>query len=174
MRLCCTFRRENPTTLKKDFTILERVRGKGRFLGCVVGVRTLAGEWWGEGEIKMYMDGDKEFPTICGTGTEDYILSAWGVGPHANMYQGCPLHRQDLISFYRWHVLDPVCFHKDLRVTIQQIGYRMGEGLFERSDDWSAAAFFYLLQPVRLPEMPGVKERLADITEKREGDPVPP
>jgi len=171
-RLCCTFRRENPTTIGKDFTILERVDGEGRFLGCVVGVRTLAADWWGEGEIKIHMDGDRDFPTICGTGTEDYILSAWGVGPHANIYQGAPLLREDLISFYRWHVLDPIYFHREINVTIQQIGWNK-EGLFERSDDWSAAAFFYLRDLRKLPKIVSVEERLADITERRQGDPPP-
>jgi hypothetical protein len=168
-RLCCTFRRENPTSLGTDFTILERVEGRGRFLGAVVGVRTLAREWWGEGEIKMYLNGDKEYPTICGTGTEDYILSAWGVGQHTNIYQGTPLSRQDLISFYRWHVLDPLYFKKDIRVTMQQIGAGKG-GLIERSDDWSAAAFFYVDNPRKLPKIPSVEERLTNITEKRDSD----
>ncbi len=173
-RLCCTFRRENPTTIGKDFTILERVEGEGRFLGDVAGVRTMGREWWGEGEIKVYLDGDKEFPTICGTGTEDYILSAWGVGQHANLYQGCPLHRKDLISFYRWHILDPIYFHKDIKITIQQIGFRYSDRtLFERSDDWSVAAFYYVLQPKELPKIPSVEERIADITEQRESVPAP-
>jgi hypothetical protein len=172
-RLCCTFRRENPTVLGRDFTILEKVSGEGRFIGDVVGIRTLAGEWWGEGEVKIYMDGDTSYPTICGTGTEDYIGSAWEVGPHANIYQGCPLCRQDLISFYRWHVLDPIYFHKDIRITIQQIGFRRKEKtLFERVDDWSAAAFFYLIRPTKLPEVPNLEERISNIIEIREGDPT--
>ena len=136
-RLCCTFRRENPTTIGKDFAILEKVKGEGSFLGCVVGVRTLSLEWWGEGEIKIYMDGDEEFPTICGTGAEDYYLTAYdGVGPHGTLYQGSPLRFQDFISFYRWHVLDPIYFHQDIRITMQQIGATYEEGYYERSDDW--------------------------------------
>ena len=170
-RLCCTFRRENPTNIGQDFTILERVEGGGSFLGCVIGVRTLGEHWWGEGELKVYLDGDEEYPTICGTGTEDYILSAWGVGQHANLYQGCPLHRKDLISFYRWHVLDRIYFHTDIKITMQQIGKGPEPGsLFERSDDWSAAAFFYLSEPVKLPEIPGYENRLSDLIEPRDGD----
>lgn len=170
-RLCCSFRRENPTRVKEDFAILPQVGGCGRFLGCVVGVRTLFENWWGEGELKVYLDGDTDLPTICGTGTEDYILSAWGVGQHANIYQGCPLHRQDLVSFYRWHVLDPIYFQESIRVTIQQIGWGK-PGLFERCDDWSAAAFWYQTNPGKLPDtLPSREQRLAALLEPREGEP---
>jgi hypothetical protein len=125
------FRRENPTTMKRDFVIDEGLRGPGRFLGCVVGVRTVDqdGIWYGEGEVKIYRDGDDDLPTICGTGLEDYVGSAWGLGPHDAAFQGAPLDvRQrgrllpDFVGFYRWHVPDPVMFESDLRVTIQQIG----------------------------------------------------
>jgi len=135
-----SFRRENPTFLKQDFVITEGLRGPGRFLGCAVGVRTIdpAG-WYGEGEVKMFIDGDRDFPTICGTGLEDYVGSAWGMGAHAAHYAGSPLEvrdpRQrwgmpDYLSFYRWHVSDQVVFREDLKVTIQQIGhttFRPGE-----------------------------------------------
>lgn len=170
-RLCCSFRRENPTRVREDFAILDRVEGRGRFLGCVVGVRALFENWWGEGELKVYLDGDKVLPTICGTGTEDYALSAWCVGQHANPYQGCPLYRQDLISFYRWHVLDPVYFQDSIRVTMQQIGWGK-PGLFERCDDWSAAAFWYQTNPGKLPgRLPDREQRLAALLEPREGEP---
>jgi hypothetical protein len=125
------FRRENPTTMKRDFVIAEGLRGPGRFLGCVVGVRVFddGGDWYGEGEVKIYKDGDAELPTICGTGLEDYIGSAWGLGAHYALFAGAPLdvRRQghvlpDFVGFYRWHVPAPVMFSTDLRVTIQQIG----------------------------------------------------
>ena len=86
------FRRENPTTIGRDFVILEPVRGPGRYLGCVVGVRVLdPGTWYGEGEVKVYRDGDTDHPTICGTGLEDYVGTAWGMGAHAAPYGGAPL-----------------------------------------------------------------------------------
>jgi hypothetical protein len=133
-RLHATFRRENPTTLRRDFVILDGLAGPGRFLGCVVGIRPLdPGSWYGEGELKIFRDGDTELPTICGTGLEDYVGSAWGMGAHASLYAGAPLDVRppdaaphaipDFVGFYRWHVLDPVCFERELRVTIQQIGY---------------------------------------------------
>jgi len=126
------FRRENPTVLKRDFVIAEGLRGPGRFLGCAVGVRVLdEGTWYGEGEVKVYRDGDAALPTICGTGLEDYVGSAWGMGCHVARYAGVPLlvapaetpNLPDWVSFYRWHVPDPIVFRDDLRVTIQQIGY---------------------------------------------------
>ena len=126
-----TFRRENPTTMMRDFVICEGLRGPGRFLGCVVGIRVFddGGIWYGEGELKIYRDGDQDLPTICGTGLEDYVGSAWGLGSHAAPFAGTPLdvrrdgtRMPDFVGFYRWHVPDPVMFASDLRVTIQQIG----------------------------------------------------
>lgn len=116
----------------------------GRFLGCNVGVRVIdACAWWGEGETKVYRDGDEDFPTISGTGLEDYIGSAWGLGAHAAPYGGAPLLVQrpagdgspaapntDYVGFYRWHMLDPITFEREPTVTIQQIGamaFRAGE-----------------------------------------------
>lgn len=125
------FRRENPTTMGRDFVIAEGITGPGRFLGTNVGIRVLDDGWWyGEGEVKMYIDGDGALPTICGTGLEDYVGTAWGMGAHHALYAGSPLEvkqpgsaaQPDLLSFYRWHLPDPVVFEHDLRVTVQQIG----------------------------------------------------
>jgi hypothetical protein len=126
------WRRENPTQLKRDFTIVEGLRGPGRFFGCNVGIRVLPEpgfSWYGEGELKIYLDGDRDLPTWCGTGLEDYVGSAWGMGAHATPLQGAPLIAQapgasmpELVSFYRWHEPDPICFARELRVTLQQIG----------------------------------------------------
>ena len=94
-RLHVLFRRENPTTLKQDFELLPLRQQKGRYVGAVIGIRNLhADQWWGEGEIKVYMDGDKEFPTICGTGSEDYVGLSWGVQLNAFLYNGCSPERQ--------------------------------------------------------------------------------
>ncbi len=129
------FRRENPTRMQSDFVIAEGLRGPGRFLGCNVGVRVLdEGSWYGEGEVKVYRDGDREHPTICGTGLEDYVGSAWGMGPHHAPNGGAPLvvapprppdalaAGPDFVGFYRWHLADPIMYAEELRVTIQQIG----------------------------------------------------
>jgi hypothetical protein len=133
--LLVSFRRENPTTLKEDFVIAADLRGPGRFLGCNVGVRIIDhADWYGEGEVKVYRDGDTDFPTICGTGLEDYVGSAWGLGRFHSPHSGAPLivapeeqasamgTQPDLVGFYRWHLLDPIMFERELRVTIQQIG----------------------------------------------------
>jgi len=165
-RLCCMFRRQNPTREKEDFVILPQIEGEGRFLGTVCGVRPLQAEWWGEGEIKIYLDGEDKLPTICGTGTEDYVGTAWGLGEHYAFYQGCPYYKDNLVSFYRWHVPDPVYFHESIKVTIQQIGHKMDSGYFERVDDWSAAAFWYQKHPLPLPEiLPARDKRLEKIIE---------
>jgi hypothetical protein len=120
------WRRSNPTTVGQDFEILPKVTGKGRFLGSNIAVaadkKTLG--WWGEGEAKVYLDSDTEFPSLAGTGTEDYIGTAWGQKVYVNRYQGCLVANDDLghFSFYRYHVPDPVYFDTAARVTIQQIG----------------------------------------------------
>jgi hypothetical protein len=157
--------------------------------------------WWGEGEVKIYLDGDDKYPTLCGTGTEDYIGTGWGQGPYAHLYQGC--NYADGVynwwGFYRLHVPDPVYFHKDCRVTIQQIGcwapnvkekfhkagkpiYQAGKGLvavdfspeskaagygtFERQDDWSSCAWFYLDKPTNdLPPLPPAAKRMEGLEE---------
>ena len=120
------WRRENPTKLTRDFEILPKITGKGKFLGTNIGVIENKDNigWWGEGEVKMYIDGDTDFPTIVGTGTEDYIGTGWGQKPFSNLYQGALIEDSSNghHTFYRYHVPDPVYFNKDIRVTIQQIG----------------------------------------------------
>lgn len=121
------YRRENPTTPTRDFEILPKVIGMGRYLGANIGIRTLGDYrepiWFGEGEIKIYLDGDDAYPTLVGTGTEDLVGSAWGLGKFSHLYQGTLLAEKDdgVWALYRYHVPDPVYFHKDLRVTIQQM-----------------------------------------------------
>jgi hypothetical protein len=191
------FRRENPTRVQQDYEILPRVEGRGRYLGANVGVivnqEQYFNTWWGEGEIKIYLDGDRELPTLVGTGTEDYIGTAWGQGQFANLYQGSPVADERAMRwcFYRYHVPDPVYFQRDARVTMQQIGYladhsrggpiRTGrklysagpglvekdlttDGKFERSDDWSSCAYFYLDRPENnLPPLAPVAKRVEGL-----------
>lgn len=119
--------RQMKARLGEDFVVLPKVSGKGRFLGMTVGVNTDSAygkSWWGEGEVKMYVDGDGQYPTIAGTGTEDYIGSAWGLGQFINQYQGCTVANDSLgqYNFYRWHIPDAIYFNKEIKVTLQQIG----------------------------------------------------
>jgi hypothetical protein len=142
------FRRENPTMLGRDFVVWdETLHGPGRFLGWTGGVRVLDDRWWwGEGEMKFYFDGE-DLPTICGTGTEDYLDSAWCLGTFAAPETGAPLvtslvgesedARHELVSFYRWHASDPVVFSSSLRATIQQIG----SAVFAAGDEQSYERF---------------------------------
>lgn len=133
------YRRENPTTLRRDFEILPRVEGRGRFLGCSIGAiantEHHGRSWWGEGEVKAYIDGDTDHPTLCGTGTEDYIGTGWGQGCYSMMWHGCPLADAEKMqySFYRLHGPDPVYFGSDIRVTIQQIGYGGMEDVYKQA-----------------------------------------
>lgn len=125
--------RDTATTLAGDFELLPQVNGKGRFLGVNIGVTANAlykKSWFGEGEVKIYLDGDKDFPTLNGTGTEDYIGTAWGQGKFINTYTGCTVADDTLLqwAFYRYHIPDPIYFKNDCRVTVQQIG---GDGTAE-------------------------------------------
>lgn len=173
-----TFRRQNPTTMGDDFVITEGLRGPGRFLGCNVGVRTIdPGSWYGEGEVKVFRDGDADLPTICGTGLEDYVGSAWGMGAHATAYGGAPLvvgppgsprDMPDFVGFYRWHLPDPIMFATDLKVTIQQIGamaFRPDEvdarAEYERTNPLAGIGQWIPL-PIGEPRLFGIVERVDD------------
>jgi hypothetical protein len=119
--------RQETKALGDDITILPALKGKGRFLGISAAIITdslYAKTWWGEGEVKMYIDGDGSYPTINGTGAEDYIGSAWGLGTFTNLYQGCTVADETKreFNFYRLHVPDAIYFNKDIRVVLQQIG----------------------------------------------------
>ncbi len=191
------YRRENPTRLQEDYEILPQIKGKGRFLGCNIGIiantDVYFSTWWGEGEVKIYLDGDTTHPTLCGTGTEDYIGTAYGQGRFDHLFQGCHVadHEKLEFCFYRYHIPDPVYFDREIRATIQQIGYwsesnsplflynksqiystsmekmdfakealGASAGIFERHDDWSSCAYFYLDSPVNdLPALAPAKER---------------
>lgn len=121
------WRRERPTRLGEAFRLLPRVTGRGRYLGASIGVRpdsAYGTTWWGEGEAKIYLDGDRATPTLVGTGTEDYIGSGWGQGAYVNRYQGAPVadEKARRWTFYRYHIPDPIYFAQDCEVALQQIG----------------------------------------------------
>jgi hypothetical protein len=119
--------RDTATVLGEDFEIMPLVKGRGRFLGTNVSILSnpvYGDTWWGEGEVKIYLNGDDRFPTLVGTGTEDYIGSGWGQGQFFNRYEGCSIADEEKRqwAFYRYHIPDPVYFQTDCRVTIQQMG----------------------------------------------------
>lgn len=168
------FRRSNPTKGSLH-TILDGVKGKGQYVGTYMAWRVTNNGWWGEGEIKFYMDGDKKFPTICGTGTEDYFCGSYNfenkethqyqefTTPYAGMHQ---VIRPDglynaVTSFglYRFHVLDPIRFDKDLRVDIQDLGWRHDRRYLNQQSDISSTAFWYQTEPhATFPELPGADD----------------
>jgi hypothetical protein len=126
--------RVEKTELAKDFVILPNVRGKGRYLGTNMGVITeplYEKSWWGEGEVKIYMDGDIDLPTLNGTGTEDYIGTGWGQGQFVHQYQGCIVadEANGQWAFYRYHIPDPVYFSSACKVTIQVMGGDMTDNV---------------------------------------------
>ncbi len=123
------FRRQNPCPVSRDYVLLDTQGSPGVFVGALVGVNVRGPNWWGEGEMKFYLDGDTDWPTICGTGAEDYLCSGWGMWRHEAIYTGVNYITRDpattweqFVSFYRFHVLDPIYFQSALRVELQQLG----------------------------------------------------
>jgi hypothetical protein len=162
------FRRTNPLPYRQPYTILDGVRGWGHYVGTSLTWGANNSGWWGEGEVKFYLDGDGAYPTLCGTGTEDYFGGAynWDVGgqytPYSTPFMGMTCFRPDgtyrsqqRFAMYRWHVMDPVRFESDLRVTIQALGWRDGGRYLALQDDVASVAYWYQSLPsAPFPQLP--------------------
>jgi hypothetical protein len=165
------FRRSNPLPYGEVFTILDGVQGQGHYVGTYMAWGVNNTGWWGEGEIKFFLDGDGEFPTICGTGTEDYFCGSYNFeNQQTKQYQefttpyaGLPqvirpdgvYQSQQRFGMYRWHITDPVRFQQDLRVTIQALGWRSGARYLPLQDDIASVAYWYQTLPTAaFPELP--------------------
>jgi hypothetical protein len=165
------FRRVNPLPYKDVYTILDGVKGWGHYVGTYMAWGVNSTGWWGEGEIKFYIDGDKDFPTICGTGTEDYFCGSYNFENRVTKqyqefttpYAGLPqvirpdgvYNSQQRFGLYRWHIMDPIRFEKDLRVTIQALGWRSGGRYLPLQDDVASVAFWYQKEPhAAFPKLP--------------------
>ncbi len=155
------FSRTNPVPYQKDYVIADDIRGQGQYVGTYMAWGSNHTGWWGEGEIKFFLDDDGEFPTICGTGTEDYFCGSYNfdVGGRyqefTTPYSGMPkvirpdglYSSQQRFSLYRWHIPDPIRFQKNLKVTIQALGWRSGGRYLPLQDDLSSVAFWYQSMP---------------------------
>jgi hypothetical protein len=168
------WRRTNPLPYKQVYTLLDGVRGVGHYVGTYLAWGVNSTGWWGEGEIKFYMDGDADWPTICGTGTEDYFGGAWDFefpqgqyGVFSAPFSGLPqvirpdglYASQQRFGMYRGHVMDPIRFAQDLRVTIQALGWRSRVGEQPRylplQDDIASVAYWYQAEPhAEFPVLP--------------------
>jgi hypothetical protein len=163
------FRRTNPNTTGKDILLVDGIRGKGQYVGTFLAWGVSNNGWWGEGEIKFFMDGDTDFPTINGTGTEDYFCGSYNFDrggqyiPFSTPYVG--LHQvikpdgsyksQQRFGMYRWHIMDPIRFDKDLRVTIQDLGWRSGGRYLPQHSDVASTVFWYQTEPhAPFPKLP--------------------
>ncbi len=164
------WRRSNPLGYKEVHTLLDNVQGKGHYVGTYLAWQVNSPGWWGEGEIKFYLDGDTDFPTICGTGTEDYFGGAWDFEQplgqycaYSTAFLGLPqiikpdgLYRsQQRFGMYRWHIMDPIRFEEELRVTIQALGWRKGRRYLPLQDDIASTSFWYQSEPhAPYPQLP--------------------
>ena len=172
---CAQFRRTNPLPYKETYTILDGVEGHGHYVGTYMAWGVNNNGWWGEGEIKFFMDDDEEFPTICGTGTEDYFCGSYNwedpythdryvnyTTPYAGMhhFKTDELYQaQRRFSLYRWHVTDPIRFEKRLKVTIQALGWRAEHRYLPLQDDIASVAYWYQALPMApFPELPSRDE----------------
>ncbi|CAN5417395.1 DUF2961 domain-containing protein [soil metagenome] len=165
------FRRTNPLPFQEVYTILDGVEGWGHYVGTSMCWGVNNNGWWGEGEIKFYLDGDQEYPTICGTGTEDYFCGSYNFEnsetkqyeEFCTPYAGMPLVRrpdgvyrsQTRFGLYRWHITDPIRFEENLRVTIQALGWRSEGRYLPLQDDIASVAYWYQTHPGKpFPALP--------------------
>jgi hypothetical protein len=169
------FRRANPLPYQEVHTILDGVRGQGHYVGTYMAWGVNNRGWWGEGEIKFYLDGDDAYPTICGTGTEDYFCGSYNfenretkqyqefTTPYSGLHQVIRpdgvYRSQTRFGLYRWHIADPIRFQQDLRVTIQALGWRSYGRYLPLQDDIASVAYWYQTLPTApFPELPGRDE----------------
>ena len=176
------FRRVNPLPYKQDYTLVDGIKGRGQYVGTYMAYGSNKNGWWGEGEIKFFMDGDTKFPTINGTGTEDYFCGAYDFDTHkkneagvdesnytefSSPYTGLPqVIRGDghyniaqRFGLYRWHITDPIRFEKDLKVTIQDLGWRHDGRYMPLQDDIATTVFWYQTEPhAQFPKLPSRDE----------------
>ena len=165
------FRRVNPLPYKEVYTIVDGIQGYGHYVGTYLAWGVNNTGWWGEGEIKFYMDGDAAFPTVCGTGTEDYFCGSYNfenkatgqyqafTTPYAGLHQVIRpdgvYKSQMRFGMYRWHIVDPVRFEHNLRVTIQALGWRSYRRYLPLQDDIASVAYWYQTLPSpSFPELP--------------------
>lgn len=165
------FRRVNPLPYKSVYTIVDGIQGKGQYVGTYMAWGVHNCKWWGEGEIKFYMDDDTDYPTICGTGTEDYFCGSYDFKdpatlanyvPFSTPYSGLQVITPDKLyksqfrfGMYRWHIADPIHFEKGLRVTIQALGWRADGRYLPLQDDIASVAFWYQTLPTaKFPALP--------------------
>ncbi len=168
------YRRSSPAE-NSIHTIVDGVKGKGQYVGTYMAIGVRNNGWWGEGEIKFYMDGDTKFPTINGTGTEDYFCGSYDFEnqkthqyePFSTAYTGLPqvlipdalYNSTQRFGLYRWHIMDPIRFDKDLKVTIQDLGWRSNGTYLQQKSDISSTVFWYQSEPhAPFPKLPSKNE----------------
>jgi len=162
------FRRENPDETSV-YTINDGIKGKGQYVGVYLAWGVNNNGWWGEGEIKFYIDGDTRFPTICGTGTEDYFCGSYNFDREGKYTEFCTPYSglaqvihpdgtyrsQQRFGLYRWHIMDPVRFETDLKITIQDLGWRQGGRYLKQQSDIASTCFWYQTEPhAKFPKLP--------------------
>jgi hypothetical protein len=176
------FRRVNPQPYKQDYVLVDNIKGKGQYVGTYLAYGAHRNGWWGEGEIKFYMDGDTQYPTICGTGTEDYFCGSYdfdtkkknaqGVETSAytefcTPYSGLPqvirgdghYNIEQRFGLYRWHIVDPIRFEKNLKVTIQDLGWHTDGRYLPLQDDIASVVYWYQTEPhAPFPKLPSKDE----------------
>lgn len=167
------FRKMSPNNYKEPYTLVDGIKGKGQYVGTYMAWQVNNNGWWGEGEIKFFMDGDKEFPTICGTGTEDYFCGSYNFDRNGQYTEFCTayagLHQvirpdgtykaNQRFGLYRWHIVDPIRFNEDLKVNIQDLGWKSNGRYLPQKSDIASVAYWYQNEPhAKFPVLPGKDE----------------
>ena len=165
--------RRTPYNETSDFTVIDGIKGKGQYVGIYLAWGVHNNGWWGEGEIKFFIDDDKQYPTICGTGTEDYFCGSYNFDRNGRFIEFCTPYAglcqvirpdgtyrsQERFGMYRWHIMDPVRFEKNLRVTIQDLGWRHDGRYLAQHSDIAATVFWYQAEPHgKFPAFPSWRE----------------
>lgn len=164
---------ENP-----DYVILDGVEGKGVYVGTYLMYNISESGWWGEGEVKFYLDGDTDQPTLCDNGTEDYFGGAWNFGSFMDgkpdskeerfesPFLGMPLSVYEnrggprKFGLYRFHIYDSIGFAENLKVTVQMLGWYPNRRYRPMSDDVASVAYWYQTEPHKpFPPFPKIQER---------------
>lgn len=161
------WRRSVTTRDYPEHVIVDQIAGRGHYVGTYLAWTQMADGWWGEGEVKFFLDGDRDHPTICGTGTEDYVGGAWCFGDetYSAPFLGYPLYHRDAGAvpkhgMYRFHVMDPIRFREELKVTVQALGWWPGGKFQPLTDDIASVAYWYQTLPhTPFPQLPGRNER---------------
>jgi hypothetical protein len=160
---------------QNNYVILE-TSGTGHYIGCNLSVTNFSGDWWGEGDDMIWVDGYKWPPDLHGTGSEDYLGHAGGMQPETHLRNGSSIYEGYTIATpelslwrgesgyqtsYVFHLENPIRFTREIKVTIEH-----GHGN-HLANEMSSTAYWYACQPVSAAAIPPARQRRAVLRDNR-------